>query len=54
MLACCILLQFELTKENITLADAVLLYFCKRMERLYGASTITPNMHLYCHTKRNV
>jgi len=32
------------------LADALLLQFCKRTERMYGKH-ITPNMHIHSHLK---
>ena len=51
VLACRILVQFELSHADISLADALLLQFCKRVERLYGKSAVTPNMHLHCHLK---
>ena len=51
VLACRILVKFELTHADVLLADALLLQFCKRAERLYGKSVITPNMHLHCHLK---
>ena len=51
ILACRIVLQFELTETDVSLADALLLQFCKRVERLYGKTYITPNMHLHCHLK---
>ena len=43
-----------LTMYDIKLADALLLYFCKMVERLYGSSVITPNMHLHCHLKDSI
>lgn len=33
------------------MSDALLLQFYKRVERLYGTSVITPNMHVACHLK---
>ena len=51
VLACRILVQFELSHADTSLADALLLQFCKRVEVLYGKSTVTPNMHLHCHLK---
>ena len=51
VLACRLLMQFEITLTHVSLADALLLQFCKRVERLYGKSAITPNMHLHCHLK---
>ena len=49
--ACRILVEFEITHEDVLLADVLLLQICKRAERLYGKSMITPNMHLHCHPK---
>ena len=49
-----ILCQMSLTREQIVLADAFLLQFCKRVEVLYGKPTITPNMHLHCHLKQSL
>lgn len=37
--------------SDVNIADALLLQFCRRVERLYGKSVITPNMHLHCHLK---
>ena len=48
VLACRLLCSKSITIEEVKLADALLLYFCKRTERLYGKKVITPNMH--CHT----
>ena len=31
--------------NNLHLADALLVQFCRRAERTYGKSTVTPNMH---------
>ena len=38
-----------LSNENIMLADALLLSFCRRFEGLHGQSSITPNMHMHGH-----
>ena len=35
--------------DDITIADAFLLRFCKRTVQLYGSEAITPNMHMHCH-----
>ena len=51
VLACRILSQTELSQDNIILADALLLRFCRRIEGLYGTSVVTPNMHLHCHLR---
>lgn len=54
MLGCRILLKYRLTIEEVTLADLLLLQFCRRCERMYGSSLVTPNMHLHCHLKECV
>ena len=51
VLASRILCKFEITQEEINLADAFLLQFCQNAEILYGQDFITPNMHLHCHLK---
>ena len=51
MLACKILCQRNLTTEQVRLADALLLQFCRRTERLYGHHVVTPNMHMHCHLR---
>lgn len=51
VLGCRILLEHELTTEQVSLADALLLQFCRRIERMHGSSLITPNMHLHGHLK---
>ena len=49
MLACRQLCKFSMTADDVTIADALLLRFCKRAVELYGAEAITPNMHMHCH-----
>ena len=51
VLACRILCRRSLTLEQVALADALLLKFCKRTEQLYGPQAITPNMHMHCHLR---
>ena len=51
VLACRILCKQSLSHLDISLADGLLLQFCKRVERLYGKATITPNMHLHGHLR---
>lgn len=51
VLSCRILCQHSLTLDQIVLADCLLLHFCKRTERLYGKSAITPNMHMHGHLR---
>ena len=42
------------TLNDIVLADALLLYFCKRVQTMYGSDVITPNTHLHCHLKESI
>ena len=51
VLACRILSKYTLSTNDILLADALILQFCKRTERQYGKSKITPNMHMHCHLR---
>ena len=51
VLACRILCQRAISVEQITLADALLLEFCKGVEQLYGGPMVTPNMHMHCHIR---
>lgn len=50
-MACRILCKQALSTTDVTLADTLLLQFCKRVQRLYGETAITPNMHLHGHLK---
>ena len=49
VLACRQLCKFSLTTDDVTIADALLLRFCKRAVEVYGSEAITPNMHMHCH-----
>ena len=49
MLACRRLCKHTLTETDITIADALLFQFCRRVLRLYGTNALTPNIHLHCH-----
>ena len=49
VLACRCICQVSLSHTDITVADGLLLKFCKRCVELYGPFSITPNMHLHCH-----
>lgn len=51
VLACRLLCSRVITEEDITLADLLLLRFCRSFERLYGHERVTPNMHLHGHLK---
>ena len=48
-LACRRLCKFSMTTDDVTIADALLLRFCKRAVELYGSEAITPNMHMHSH-----
>lgn len=41
--------KYTISKEEITLADALLLQFCKKFQTIFGKESITPNIHLHCH-----
>ena len=49
ILACRYLCSREITLDQIKIVDALILQFCKRIERMYGKEIITPNMHLHAH-----
>ena len=51
VLACRLLCNPNLKINDITLADAFLLHFCRRTERMFGNEVITPNMHMSCHLR---
>ena len=52
VLACCRLCKFQLSQDDLTVADALLLQFCKRVKNLFGVNALTPNMHMHCHVVR--
>lgn len=49
--ACRLLCQRSLSVTDVELVDALLLLFCRCVQRMYGSGTITPNMHMHCHLK---
>lgn len=49
VLASRILSKRQVTAVDISIADALLLTFCRHFERLNGGKAVTPNMHLQCH-----
>jgi len=49
VIACRLLCQPVITKQEIMKADALLVNFCTGMEKLYGKQFLTCNMHLHCH-----
>ena len=51
VLACRLLVQKSISVTDVNTADALLMQFCRRVERMYGTSAITPNMHMHCHLK---
>ena len=51
VLACRYLCQPILKPNDVIIADALLLKFCKRTEQLFGKDIITPNMHMSCHLR---
>lgn len=51
VLACRILCKFSLTHDDVIIADALILRFCKRTEELFGKRLITPNLHMSCHLR---
>ena len=46
VLACRILCKHTLSMRDVDLADILLVQFCRRVQHLYGNSSITPNMHM--------
>ena len=51
VLACRILCKQSLNSADVVKADGLLMHFCERVQRLYGESAITPNMHLHGHLR---
>ena len=51
VLACRVLCSKQIAAEQVMLGDALLLYFFKRTERIFGWKYITPNMHMHCHLR---
>ena len=49
VLACRLLCKPTLTSDDISLADALLLQFCRRFVNTYGSDAATPNMHMHTH-----
>ena len=44
-----IICKKSISVMTIKLADALLLQFCRKCERMYGNNIITPNMHFHTH-----
>ena len=49
VLCCRLLCSRQISTEQVKLADALILQFCRRTEEMYGKEVTTPNMHLHCH-----
>ena len=49
VLASRLLCKHQLSKDEVRIADALLLQFCRRFEVLYGPEDVTPNIHLHAH-----
>ena len=49
VLASRLLSRHSVSKDDITLADAMLLQFCRRFQTIYGPDAVMPNMHFHCH-----
>lgn len=51
VLACRLLTSKQINRDQMILADALLLQFCKRTETMFGKKLFTPNMHMHGHLK---
>lgn len=49
VLASRLLCKPRLNDDDVRLADALLLRFCKEFQSLYGPNSVTPNIHLHAH-----
>ena len=49
VLSCRLLCKRTISESDVTVADALLIQFCRRVERMYGKTENTPNMHMQCH-----
>ena len=49
VLASRLLSPSSISNENVALADALLLSFCRHFENLHGSPSITPSMHMHGH-----
>ena len=49
VLACRKLCRTTLTQNDVTVADLLLMQFCKRVHRLFRYKFVTPNRHLHNH-----
>jgi len=51
VLACKFLVKPVVSNMDLDKADFMLMQFCRKFEKLYGASKVKPNMHLHGHLK---
>lgn len=49
VLASRLLCKRQLSQDDIKVADALLMQFCRRFEVLYGPTAVTPNIYLHAH-----
>lgn len=49
MRACQLLCSRAISRDKLVELKRLLLCFCQTFERLYGAESCTPNLHLHCH-----
>ena len=49
VLASRLMCKRQLSSTEISVADALLLQFCRRYESIYGTECVTPNIHMHCH-----
>ena len=49
VLACRRLCKISVTNDDLTVADALLVRFCRKFKELYGTAALTPNIHMHCH-----
>lgn len=54
VMACRILTTKCISFADISQFDRYIIDFCKGIERLYGSSVVTPNMHMHCHLSQCV
>lgn len=54
VLACRALTSKFISSVEIARFDSYIITFCKGVERVYGCSSITPNIHMHCHLSQCV
>lgn len=53
-MACRMLTTKYISIADVSQFDRYIIDFCKGIERLYGSSVVTPNMHMHCHLSQCV